>query len=141
MKTPYNISVEITKDDLKEGLKFVYKHSKASKMEKWFLLVLFVASTVLWYPELQQENGTLVAIITSVIILILMLLVATAFMKVWFMIAIRTSLPKDSRTGVLGKHEFLIEDSYVQEKTEVNETKFTWTSVPHVKKGKKHIYL
>lgn len=141
MNTPYSIDIDITKEDLREGLLFIYKNSKLKKMGSWSLPILFLTVTALGYPDLQKENGTTSAIVISLIVLILMILIAAVISKVWTLIAIRASLPKDSNTGILGRHEFLIEDSYVIEKTEANEAKFTWASVPHVKKGKKHIYL
>lgn len=54
---------------------------------------------------------------------------------------LRTIVPKSGKTGILGKRVLTLEDEFVIEKTQVNETKFAWSSVPKILENEKYIFL
>ena len=141
MKTPKLISVEISKEDVKEGIGFLSKESRASKVSVYFTFSALAILAVSEYFKLQKEDGMMVAIIVSIALFLIAGLIAFLLAKILMYFSIKAVVPKDQGAGIIGTHEYLIEESCITERTEVSESKFTWGSVPHIKRTKKCIYL
>ena len=142
MNPPISIKYDNTpKDFIKAHKTLLWKSWKKKRTWIYISVIYVLVSSLEFHDALNEEKSFFVAFLAFVITFIFLSLIAVIIVPLSVHLSLRSRVPKDDGTGVLGEHELEITEEFIIERTKVNESKFLWSAVPDLTQNNEYIFL
>lgn len=129
--------------ELDDLMQFNHFHTKNSRVMRRIYLCLYIAPVALAFLDfLRPSHLSLISRAVGFLFYSALWLLVCSFWKWFFSTIVMRKILKDGRNrSVLGRHEMLLEENEVMERTSLNEMRNAWSGIERVVENERYIFI
>jgi hypothetical protein len=135
------IRYELTLDDLIAFNRYHVAHSRTIQTQKYFVIAVVGLVAIGAGVAIESEIPLFARVFSAIIFAALFRFAYHLFFGLALRRQTRQLLSEGSNDGILGPHELELNDKFLTERTDVNESRHAWSAINRIEETDEHAFL